>query len=722
MRQLVQHLRTGAVEVAQLPDPQPADREAVVRTTWSLISPGTEQAISQIASSSLIGKARERPADVRRVIDKALQDGIAPTLAAVRARLDDFLTPGYSSAGVVEAVGAGVRDLAVGDRVGCVGANAACHAERIAIAEPLCIPLPGHLEDRWGAFGALGGIAAHGVRLGGVEAGATVAVIGLGLVGQLASQLVRVAGARALAFDLSAERVELARTLGAADGGVLERDDPEDLVRAATAGHGADVVIIAAATKSNDPIELAASIARDRASVVVVGDVGLDVPRTPFYDKELELRVSRSYGPGRYDPDYEQAGRDYPIGYVRWTERRLIRYFFEQVAAGTIDLAPLVTHEFPIDSGTAAYEALEEPNRLAILIRYDHEGERQGRSPVVTVAPRAPEARHGGHPRVALVGPGLFARSKLLPMIGKLNVELTGIAAHSPASAHSAAKRWGAHRTTTEPTELFDEETDVVVISTRHDSHAALTAVALERGMAVFVEKPLSIDRAGLDRVAPLLEAGGRLVVDFNRSVSPAATEAREHFKGRSDPIFVSYRVNAGALEAEHWLRDPAIGGGRLVGEGCHFIDFCSAIVGAPLESVAVQALGAGPLTLKDDSFAINLAYADGSAATVAYVATGDRRMPKERIEIMGAGRAATIDDFRAVELFDRGRRRAHGGRLGSRTDKGHAAILEAALAFFASGGEPPIPYARLLETTRATFAGRDALLDGTRGPVDLHG
>ena len=721
MRQLVQHLRTGAVEVAQLPDPRPADREVVVRNTWSLISPGTEQAISQIAGSSLIGKARERPADVRKVIDKALADGVGPTLAAVRARLDDFLTPGYSSTGVVEAVGAGVRELAVGDRVGCVGANAACHAERIAIAEPLCVPLPDGLEDRWGAFGALGGIAAHGVRLGGVEAGATVAVIGLGLVGQLAAQLARAAGARVLAFDTSADRVEMARSLGAMHGAVLEHDDPEAVVRGATAGVGADVVIIAAATKSNDPIELAASLARDRASVVVVGDVGLEVPRTPFYEKELELRVSRSYGPGRYDPEYEHAGRDYPIGYVRWTERRLIRYFFEEVASGAIDLGPLVTHEFAIEQGTQAYEALEQPDRLAILISYAEAEEARAGSPVVAVAPRPAEARDG-RPRVALVGPGLFARSKLLPILGKLDVELTGIAAHSAASAYSAATRWGAARATTEPAELFDEATDVVVLSTRHDSHAELAVAAIERGKAVFVEKPLAIDRPGLDRVAPLLDGGARLVVDFNRSLSPAAGRVRDHFDGVGEPMFVSYRVNAGLLDPDHWLRDPAIGGGRLVGEACHFIDFCSTVVGAPLVSIAVQPFGTGPLTLKDDSFILNLDYADGSAATVAYVATGDRRMSKERIEVLGGGRAATVDDFRAVELFGRGRRRARGPRLASRTDKGHAATLEAALAFFVSGGEPPIPYTRILETTRATLAGREALLTGDRGPVEVGG
>src|SRR4051794_9079801 len=370
MLQLVQSLRTGEVELADVPAPSVGRNVVLVRTAYSLISPGTEQALARTAGKSLVGKALERPEQVRQVWDKATREGIGPTVAAVRARLDDLMTPGYSSMGVVETVGPEVEGIAPGDRVGCVGAGFACHAELAAVPAPLCFKLPEALEDRWGAFGALGAIAAHGVRLAEVDAGCVVAVIGLGLVGQLAAQLVTAAGARAVAIDTDDVRVELARELGAVAGASPEGDLAESAVMGASQGVGADAVVVAAAASDGGPIELAARLARDRARISVIGDVKLDAPRRAFFDKELELVVSRSYGPGRYDTAYEEEGRDYPIGFVRWTERRLITYFFEEVAAGRVTLAPLVTHSFDFSQAQEAYAALEEPGRMGILLRY----------------------------------------------------------------------------------------------------------------------------------------------------------------------------------------------------------------------------------------------------------------------------------------------------------------------------------------------------------------
>lgn len=714
MRQLVQDLRSGRVQVVDLPDPTPSGNEALVRTSWSLISPGTEQAVATTAAKSLIGKARDRPDQARKVIERVLTDGLGPTRAAVRARLDDLLTPGYSSAGVVEAVGAGVEGLRPGDPVGCVGANAACHAECIAIPAPLCIPLPPDLDARWGAFGALGGVAAHGVRVAEVSAGSVVLVVGLGLVGQLTVQLVTAAGGRAIGADPAQERVATAMALGATAGAVLGRDDAASVVRDLSGGHGADAVIITAATKDSGPVTLAAEAARDRAIVSVVGDVGLEVPRAPFYEKELQLRLSRSYGPGRYDAAYEVEGRDYPIGYVRWTERRLIAYFFEEVAAGRVRLEPLVTHEFTIDQGEEAYEALSDPSRLAILLRYDRAPEQVQRSPVVR------RARPGAaRPRVALIGPGVFARSTLLPLVKRADTELVAIAGRTPARAAGVARRWKAEWTACDVEEVIgDESIDVVMIATQHDSHADLAARALEAGKGVFLEKPLAIDAEGLARIEPLLDAGGRLVVDFNRSLSPGVRHVAGHFADRRDPVHVSCRVNAGYLDPDHWLRDPARGGGRLVGEGCHFVDLCSALVGHPVESVAAVPLGAGPTTLAGDSFQLTLRYADGSVATVSYLSSGDASMAKERIEVIGARRAATVEDFRRITLHPGGRAR----RLTGRRDKGHAAIVDAAFRFFRDGGVPPIPYERMVETTRTTLLARQALHEGTDDPVAVRG
>jgi len=722
VRQIVQDLRSGAIEVVELPDPRPQANEVLVRNLWSLISPGTEQSVSSLAGKSLLGKARARPDDARRVVDKALRDGVGPTLAAVRARLDDVLTPGYSSMGVVEAVGEAVEGIRAGERVGCFGANVACHAERVVVPEPLCLVLPPELDDRWGAFGALGGIAAHALRVARVAAGESVAVIGLGLVGQLVVQLAGAAGARAIGVDVRQDRVEKALALGAVAGATLGSDEVEELVRSVTAGHGADAVIVAAATKDSSPVELAATLARDRATVTVVGDVGLELQRGPFFEKELELRVSRSYGPGRYDSAYESEGHDYPIGYVRWTERRLIGYFFDEVAAERVRLHELVTHEFPIERAEEAYGALSEEGRMAILVRYDHPaGGPAGRAAVALRA--APPARTpGGRPRVALIGPGQFARSTLLPMLSKLEVELVGIVGRTPATALSAGRRWRAQCALTDPGELLeDESVDVVVIATRHDSHADLAIQALQRDKGVFVEKPLAIEEDQLDRVRSPLADGGRLVVGFNRSRAPATAAVRRHFRGRTGPLLLNCRVSAGYLDPGHWLHDPKLGGGRLVGEGCHFVDLCSAIVEEPLRSVQVTPLG--PSTAPaGDSFLLVLGYEGDSVANLTYASSGSAGMAKERIEVIGGGRSAVIDDFRRVELrggggLGRSRLRR---RLPARRDKGHATLLGEAMRFFAEGGTAPIPYPRLFETTRATLVARDALARGRRDPVEL--
>lgn len=699
-----------------LPDPRPGENQVLVRTSFSLISPGTEQALARTAGKGLVGKALERPEQVRQVLDKAAREGVGPTVAAVRARLDDLMTPGYSSAGVVESVGPGVEGVSGGDRVGCVGANAACHAELAVVPAPLCFRLPETLEDRWGAFGALGAIAAHGVRLADVDAGSIVAVIGLGLVGQLAAQLATAAGARVVGIDTDPSRVELARELGAVAGAPATGDEAERVTLGASRGAGADSVVIAAAAKDGAPLELGARLARDRAMISVVGDVRLQASRAAFFEKELQLRVSRSYGPGRYDADYEEQGHDYPIGYVRWTERRLIAYFFEEVAAGRIRLEPLVTHQFDFSDAEDAYGALEEPGRMGILLRYPKGTDEPSVPPPLKPRVAAPSA--SARTRVALIGPGLFARSTLLPLLRGQDVDIVAVAGGSGPRALSAARQFEAGRVAASTDEVLeDPDVDVVVIATRHDSHASLAHAALEHGKAVFLEKPLAIDTSSLETVAPLLEAGGRLVVDFNRRYSPPARAAMETLATRSDPLQIHYRVNAGALPQEHWLRDPDRGGGRLVGEACHFVDLCTALIGRPARSISVVGLGAGPLTLPGDSFTLTMTYGEGSVATIAYVATGGPHMPKERVEILGAGHSLVIEDFRRLRRFGKPLRLS---RPSLTQDKGHADLLTAALRFFREGGDPPIPYEDLLSTTRTCLVGRDLLDHGRQAPVEL--
>jgi threonine dehydrogenase-like Zn-dependent dehydrogenase len=502
MRQLIQDLRSGDVEVIEAPDPHVRDGHLVIRTMWSLISPGTEQSITRTASRSLVGKALDRPDQVRKVVDKAMSDGVGAALAAVNARLDDAMTPGYSSAGVVELVGGGVTGFAPGDRVACVGANYACHAERVLMPAPLCVAMPEALDDRWAAFAALGAIAGHGLRTAEVTAGSVVAVVGLGLIGQITAQLASAAGARVVGIDPDPERVKLALAHGAVGGAILGVDNPVEVVGSRSEGAGADAIVLTAATKDSGPVELAAELARDRAIVSVIGDVGLEVPRRPFYEKELQLRLSRSYGPGRYDPEYEIRGRDYPIGYVRWTQRRLISHFLAEVAAGRIDLEPLVTHVFDLAQGTQAYEALEQSGRMGILLRYPG----QAPAPVTRVTLARAPATATGAIKVGVIGPGLFARSTLLPLLDKLGADVVGMAGTSGSRALGVARRSGAQFASAAPDDLIDDPgVQAVVIATRHDSHADLASRALQAGKAVFLEKPLAIDAAGLERLLPQL-------------------------------------------------------------------------------------------------------------------------------------------------------------------------------------------------------------------------
>ena len=700
MRQLVQDLRSGELQVIEAPDPIPHGNGVLVRSTWSLISAGTEHALAALASRSALGKALERPDLTRKIVAKARKDGVGAAWSAVRGRLDDLLTPGYSSTGVVEGLGPDVSGIRVGDRVACVGANAACHAERAVVPAPLCFVHPDGLEEPFGAFGAVGAVAAHGIRVAESTAGCTVVVVGLGLVGQLAAQLVRAAGGRVVGLDPNGDRAELARGLGAVT--CTDATEVVELVRRTSGGHGADSVILTTPGGDAGLFELAAKVARDRAIVVVIGDVPISIPRRAFYEKELQVRVSRSYGPGRYDDDYELRGHDYPIGHVRWTERRLVRYFLDEAAAGNLRLNELVTHTFPIDRAVEAYEALADPGRLAVMLRYGPDIAK----PNNRVATGFPPARSPSRLRVALIGPGLFARSTLVPLLRTLDVEVVGVAGRSPARTVGVARRARASFAATDPAEILsDESIDAVVIATRHDSHAALAASALERGKAVLVEKPLTIDEEGAALLEPLLAAGGRLVVDFNRSVSPTTQRVVSFLGGSGEPLFVNCRVSAGPLDSDHWLRDPEIGGGRLVGEACHFVDLSSTLVGKPLESVQVAGLGA-----QQDSFVLTLRYAGGSVATISYLGVGGPELRKERIEAFAGGRSAVIDDFRRVHLFPRPRvSRAHR----TRQDKGHKALVEASFEFFRRGGEPPIPYERMLETTRATLVARELLLRG---------
>ncbi|MEE9217431.1 MAG: bi-domain-containing oxidoreductase [Anaerolineales bacterium] len=702
----MQDLRSDQPEVLEVPVPRPAPGTALIRTVASFVSAGTERTAIEFAGKGMIGKARARPDLVRQTINKVRQDGLLSTLQAVRSRLDQPLPLGYSSAGVIEELGGGITSLRVGDRVACAGGYAV-HAEFAAVPEKMIAKLPESVDFESGAAATLGSVALHAFRLSEVQVGERVAVIGLGLLGQLALQIARAAGCEALGVDVDEARVELAADVG---GTATNREQAVEKGRAFTGGDGFDAVLICAHTDNNDPLELAATLARDRATVVLVGVVGMEIPRKPYYDKELKFVVSRSYGPGRYDPTYEEAGVDYPIGYVRWTEGRNIQGFLDLIAANKVQVTPLITHRFPVESAEEAYQLITggtgQPT-LGVLLTYAEQAPKERR---LTLSDRA---RKDGMVSLGALGAGNFARNVAFPVLkGLKDVELIGLATGSGVSATDTGKRFGFAYATTEAAGVIQDETiNTVAVLTRHHLHASQVTDALSVGKHVFCEKPLAIDVEGLDSVIDALNAAeGLLTVGFNRRFSPMGIQMRDFMSQAGEPLSVHYRVNAGPLPGDHWVHDPDQGGGRIIGEVCHFIDYLTFLIGALPEQVHAQGIPGG----RGENVHISARFPDGSVGTVDYLASGDKAFPKERVEAFGGGRVAVLDDFRGLELITGGKVK----RRSSGQDKGHRAIWQAFAAAIRQGGTASIPYHELVGVTRATFAVVESLRTGH--PVEI--
>jgi polar amino acid transport system substrate-binding protein len=685
-------MRTGAVNVMDVPPPQLAGPGVLVRTAVSLISAGTERASLAFAKGSLVEKARSRPDLVKQVIEKVRRDGLVRTTMLALERLDRPVAPGYATAGTVIAVAPGVDDLIVGDRVACAGATYATHAEINYVPKNLVVPIPRRRTGEYvgfdeAAFTTAGAIALHAVRLGEPEIGHRVVVIGLGVIGLLATQILRAHGSQVFGIDPDDERCGLARALGVSD--AMGPLGAEAAVSRWSQGLGADLVVIAAATKSSDAAVMAAEVAREKGRLVAVGATGLDLPRRTLYQKELSLVVSRSYGPGRYDQDYEERGRDYPRAYVRWTERENMRTFLELVADGRVDVRRLVSHRFDIGRGAEAYDTLQKSSALGILIEYETTPAPSVTEPLVPAS--RPRVHAEGRPRISVIGAGAFARSVLLPALKQTHALFGTVVAATGLSARSAADRFGFESCSTAVDPIWrDSGCKAVVIATRHNSHAQLTIDALEAGKAVFVEKPLCITERELERMVHVVEAlraAGQapfVMVGFNRRFAPAVEDIRAAMTGA--PVSIVYRVNAGRLPAQSWIARTDEGGGRVVGEACHFVDLCAHLAGSPVIDVFATHSAAGA-----DDVTATLRMANGSMATIAYLIDGNRTAGKERLEVFGGGRTATIDDFR-------------GGWL-ARQDKGHAAEMTAFVTAVASGSSSPVSFESAVNTTRATFA-----------------
>jgi predicted dehydrogenase/threonine dehydrogenase-like Zn-dependent dehydrogenase len=720
MKQLLQNLKTGEGAVADVPAPSIQRGRVLVRAAASLVSAGTERAFVELGRKSLLGKAKERPDLVRKVVEKVKSEGLLGTLQSVREKLDESHALGYSASGVVVEVGEDVTDFRAGDRVVCAGTGYAAHAELLSVPKNLCVRLPAGVDFESGAFATLGAIALQGVRLAEPTLGESVVVIGLGLIGQLAAQLLKANGCRVFGVDLDSSRVELAKTLGA-DDGCASGAGVRDAVLKWSRGRGADAVVLTAATRSDEPIELAGEISRLRGRIVAVGLVGMNVPRQIYFERELTLKVSMSYGPGRYDPEYEERGHDYPLPYVRWTQGRNLEAFLDLVAAGSVKVEPLVTHRFPVEEGERAYHLISgdtpEPY-LGILINYDTERELErhivNRVRASSASRESRAVREGAaRVRVGLIGAGDYARRMLLPHFKAESVEFVSIATASGVSARDVGRRYGFERFVSGAEEvLADASVNLVVVATRHDSHAELARRALVRGLDAFVEKPLALNDVELDAV---LEAAvlsrGRLTVGFNRRFSPHAREAKEFFAERRAPLSILYRVNAGRVPRTHWTQDPREGGGRIVGEVCHFVDFMHFLTGSTVERVYAEPVTSGDRqAVDDDSVFVTLKFADGSTGTIAYLAEGDRALQKERVEIFGAGRSFVIEDFRAAARYRDGRETR---TKQSAQDKGQREEVRAVCSALRGDGPAPIPLADLAAATRATFRILDSLRTG---------
>ena len=705
MKQLLQNIKTGKSTIEEVPVPMPQEGQALVKVEASLVSAGTERMVVEFAEKSLVGKARSRPDLVKQVLDKARREGLLSTARAAFNRLDQPMALGYSSAGRIVKLGKNMQGFRVGQRVACAGGGFAVHAEYNVVPRNLLTPLPKNVDFESAAFTTLGAIALHGFRLAEPQIGENVAIIGMGLLGLLSAQIAGAAGCNVLGIDIDPARLALASSLGLQ---AVSRKQAVDTASAFASNRGFDVILICADTSSNDPVELAGVIARDRGRVVATGAVGLTIPRKIYYEKEISFINSRSYGPGRYDANYEENGQDYPLGYIRWTEGRNFEAVVDLMSKGKLKVQPLVTHRFPIEHGVKAYEVITGKTKgefLGVLLTYP--ADKQKEESKITFP--SIENRKSKTINLGVLGAGLFANAVLLPSIKKASeIEFIGIASSGGLHAQHSGKKFGFKYVASDEDEIInDSNINTVAIITRHDSHGNLVIKALKAGKHVFVEKPLTMTPEQLKKVEKQLRSTnqGLLTVGFNRRFAPLTQKLHASLRDRSEPLHAHYRINAGYIPLSHWTQNPEIGGGRIIGEACHFIDFITFLVGDSPISVSAYALPDNG-KYREDNVSMTFTFPDGSIGVVDYLANGDKSVPKERIEVFCGGQVSVLDDFVSLETVRDGRKNVEK----SIQDKGWVNEWKAFAESIRESGEPPIPYDQLIGVTRSTFAAVESL------------
>ncbi len=703
MKQILQSLKNGRTELADIPRPCAGQGQILVRTKSTLVSAGTERMLVDFGKAGWIDKARQQPDKVRMVLDKIGTDGLAPTVEAVMRKLDQPLPMGYCNAGEVVEVGDGVTAYTVGDRVASNGK----HAEYVAMPVNLCARVPDGVNDEAAAFTVIGAIALQGIRLAAPTLGECVVVTGLGLIGLITVQLLRAQGCRVLGLDFDSSRLTLARQFGAETVDLAAGEDPVEVAVRFSRGRGVDAVLVTAATRSSEPMHQAARMCRKRGRIVLVGVTGLELSRADFFEKELTFQVSCSYGPGRYDPEYEEKGRDYPVGFVRWTEQRNFEAVLDMLADGRLDVTPLISHRFAIGDASAAYELIGSAvPSLGVVLKYPaSEKEACEKQRATTLRVAQSSATSAGRVSLGFVGAGNYAAGVLIPAFAATGARLKTVSSATGVSGTVAARKFGIEFSSTDSDAmLVDAELDALVVTTRHASHARWVERGLAAGKHVFVEKPLAMTVAEVDAMEAAYRAeaaAGRspvLMVGFNRRFAPQVQRIAELLRGASGPKSFVMTVNAGAIPVSHWTQDPEVGGGRVIGEACHFIDLLRFLAGEKIVSWQRQVMAAQT----GDTLSIQLSFADGSIGTVHYFANGPKSFPKERLEVFAAGRVLQLDNFRKLTGY---------GWPGFkkmnlwRQDKGQKACAAAFVKAIESGGELPISFDELIEVARVTVA-----------------
>jgi len=721
MKQLLQNIRDGKAEVVDIPIPVVKPGYVLVRNQASVVSSGTERMVVSFAEKNLLGKAQSRPDLVKQVLDKSKREGVIPTLEAAFNRLDQPMALGYSSAGIVEEVGFGVNDIAPGMRVACAGGGFATHSEYVVVPKNLVVPFSEKISFEEAAFTTLGAISLQGFRLANPQVGDFVAIIGLGLLGYLMADIAKAAGCKVLGIDLDPERVEFGNQNGIT---TILRENAISQSQTFTKNKGFDSVFICADTKSNDPVDLAGIISRDRGVVVALGAVGLEIPRKNYYEKEISFLISRSYGPGRYDINYEENGNDYPYGYVRWTEGRNLEAVVSLLEDEKINVKPLISHRFPIEDGVKAYEVITGKNTIpfmGVVITYNPSAE-NGKNPKknrVVIHSKAKILLDSVN--VGVLGAGLYAGSVFLPIIKKVaGSNPIGICSAKGLNATHAAKKYGYEYACTEENEILnDPNINAAVILTRHVDHPRQIIQALKNGKHVYCEKPLSIDEDSLKEIRSAVnDSNAMLMVGFNRRFSPMVMKIKEFLRGNSEPIHLHYRVNAGLLPLDHWLHDPKVGGGRIIGEACHFIDLLQYL--ADKRPVSVRSFGLPNLgKYCEDNVTMVFTFEDGSIGTVEYLANGDKTCPKEYLEVFAGGKIVQLDDFRKLTLIENNKRNEL--KTSFRQDKGHSNSWKTFLDGIKTGKESPIRFSEIWNVTQASFSAVRSLHEQKSIQIDLY-